>query len=37
VIAQCPCPPACCNKARKCHEHEPDDCNERLYRKDEER
>ncbi len=37
VIAQCPCPPACCNKARKCHEHEPDDCDERLNRKDEER
>jgi uncharacterized repeat protein (TIGR01451 family) len=37
IIAQCPCPPACCNKARKCHEHEPDDCEERLNRKDEER
>jgi uncharacterized repeat protein (TIGR01451 family) len=37
VIAQCPCPPACCNKAHKCREHEPDDCDERLNRKDEER
>jgi uncharacterized repeat protein (TIGR01451 family) len=37
IIAQCPCPPACCNKARKCREHEPDDCDERPYRKDEER
>jgi uncharacterized repeat protein (TIGR01451 family) len=37
VIAQCPCPPACCNKAHKCREHESDDCDERLNRKDEER
>jgi uncharacterized repeat protein (TIGR01451 family) len=37
IIAQCPCPSACCNKARKCHEYEPDDCDERPYRKDEER
>jgi uncharacterized repeat protein (TIGR01451 family) len=37
VIAECPCPPACCNKAHRCREHEIDDCDERQNRKDEER
>lgn len=37
VIAQCscPCPRSCCEKARECRQHEPDDYDEKLNRKDE--